>query len=99
MTYAGIAAALAVLALAVPARGQNASNGKGWNGNFQKPSDEELRKKLTPIQYDVTQHAGTERAFSNEYHDNHRAGDDRYKALDPLEIIGGQRRARGVEGR
>ena len=74
MTYAGIAAALVALALALPANGQNASNAKGWNGKFQKPSDEELRKKLTPIQYDVTQHAGTERAFSNEYHDNHRPG-------------------------
>ncbi len=41
---------------------------------FRKPSDEELKKKLTPIQYDVTQHGGTERAFANEYQDNHRAG-------------------------
>ena len=74
MTYAGIAAALMALALALPANGQNASKANGWNGKFQKPSDEELRKKLTPVQYDVTQHAGTERAFSNEYHDNHRPG-------------------------
>ena len=47
---------------------------KGWTGNFQKPSDAELHKMLTPLQYDVTQKAGTERAFSNEYYDNHRAG-------------------------
>ena len=41
---------------------------------FQKPSDEELRKKLTGEQYDVTQHEGTERPFRNEYWDNHRPG-------------------------
>lgn len=39
-----------------------------------KPSDEELRRTLTPIQYKVTQHEGTEPAFRNEYWDNKRAG-------------------------
>lgn len=42
--------------------------------NFEKPSDEELRKKLTPEQYRVTQHEATERPFSNEYNDNHEPG-------------------------
>ena len=37
---------------------------------YTKPGDEELRKKLTPLQYKVTQRDGTERAFSNEYWDN-----------------------------
>lgn len=32
-----------------------------------KPSDAELRKKLTPLQYEVTQQNGTERAFTGEY--------------------------------
>lgn len=41
---------------------------------YQKPGDEELRKRLTPLQYKVTQQNGTERAFSNEYWDNKRAG-------------------------
>jgi peptide-methionine (R)-S-oxide reductase len=31
------------------------------------PSDEELRRRLTPLQYEVTQRAGTERAFTGEY--------------------------------
>jgi len=37
-------------------------------------SDQELRQKLTPEQYRVTQENGTERAFQNEYWDNHEAG-------------------------
>lgn len=32
-----------------------------------KKSDEELRKELTPMQYNVTQHNGTEPPFQNEY--------------------------------
>ena len=41
---------------------------------FKKPSDEELRKKLTPLQYEVTQKAATERPFHNEYWNNHEVG-------------------------
>jgi methionine-R-sulfoxide reductase len=36
--------------------------------------DEELRRRLTPLQYDVTQREGTEPAFANEYWDEHRDG-------------------------
>ena len=41
---------------------------------FTKPSDEELRKRLTQEQYEITQHEGTEPAFRNAYWDNHRPG-------------------------
>jgi len=44
------------------------------SGTFVKPSQEELKKRLTPIQYEVTQEGGTERAFKNEYWDNHKPG-------------------------
>ena len=42
--------------------------------NAQKPTDEELRKKLTPRQYEITQRGGTERACDNEYWDNKKEG-------------------------
>ena len=41
---------------------------------FVKPPDDELRRRLTPEQYDVTQREGTERPFQNAYWDVHRAG-------------------------
>ncbi|MEM7008924.1 MAG: peptide-methionine (R)-S-oxide reductase MsrB [Thermodesulfobacteriota bacterium] len=39
-----------------------------------KLSKEELKEKLTPLQYKVTQEDATERAFSNEYWDNKKPG-------------------------
>jgi methionine-R-sulfoxide reductase len=41
---------------------------------FVKPSESELKKKLTPLQYEVTQHEGTETPFRNTYWDNHEPG-------------------------
>jgi len=70
-----IVAILAGVALALTARAQNTARQKGWvAANFRKPPAAELQKKLTPIQFEVTQHAGTERPFANEYADNHRPG-------------------------
>ena len=70
-----IVAILAAVALALTARAQNTARQKGWvAANFRKPPAAELQKKLTPIQFEVTQHAGTERAFGNEYWKNERPG-------------------------
>src|SRR5262245_1772889 len=41
---------------------------------YVKKSDAELRRILTPLQYEVTQHADTEYPFRNEYWNNHRPG-------------------------
>ncbi len=55
-------------------RCQYSNKSKPIMTTYQKPSDQELRKSLTPIQYQVTQQDGTERPFDNEYHDEKRAG-------------------------
>jgi methionine-R-sulfoxide reductase len=41
---------------------------------FVKPSDNEIRRKLTPLQYAVTQREDTETPFRNIYWDNHEPG-------------------------
>jgi len=41
---------------------------------YTKPSDRELRERLTPQQYEVTQHEATERPFQNEFWDNKEPG-------------------------
>jgi methionine-R-sulfoxide reductase len=41
---------------------------------FVKPTDSDLKKKLTPLQYEVTQHEATETPFRNQYWDNHEPG-------------------------
>jgi methionine-R-sulfoxide reductase len=42
--------------------------------SFRKPSDAELKRKLTAEQYSVTQHDDTESPFHNEFWDNHKPG-------------------------
>jgi len=40
----------------------------------KNPDDAEMKQRLTPLQYEVTQREGTEAAFANEYWDEHRDG-------------------------
>lgn len=42
--------------------------------SYKKEPDKKLKKRLTPLQYKVTQHEGTERPFNNEYWDNKEPG-------------------------
>jgi len=84
ITYFGAMTGLAVV-LSSCSRGQSqtaASKGpspaapftNSTMDKFQKPSDAELKKKLTPMQFEVTQHAATEPAFRNEFWDNKKPG-------------------------
>ncbi len=47
---------------------------KKAQGQWSRPSDERIKAMLTPLQYKVTQHDGTERPFNNEFWDNKKEG-------------------------
>ncbi len=51
-----------------------ATSKKVSSRTYGKPDDKELRERLTPIQYKVTQKEGTEPAFHNEYWNNKKEG-------------------------
>src|SRR5262245_55696078 len=52
-----------------------ANAGAAWDAKkFKKPPRAELKKKLTPLQFSVTQDADTERPFANTYWDAHDEG-------------------------
>ena len=74
-----LAGLLAIPACAGGAQGEAGSSPAapregGEMKGYVKPSDEEIRKRLTPTQYQVTQKEGTEPAFRNEYWDNKQPG-------------------------
>ena len=50
------------------------SNDNQGSQRYTRLTDEELKNKLTPLQYKVTQRNGTEPAFDNEYWDNKQDG-------------------------
>ncbi len=60
------------------ASGRDAFIEKVWGDigtdKYSKPSQEEIKKKLTDLQYQVTQNNATEKAFDNEYYDNKKEG-------------------------
>ena len=57
-----------------PSAAAAAIDTKGPAMKYEKPNDQMLKARLSPIQYEVTQHEGTEPPFRNEYWDNHRDG-------------------------
>lgn len=69
--------ALSVLMVLLGSRFYEYYAARAFDGaSYRKQSDDELKHKLTltPLQYNVTQHEGTERPFSNEYWDNKKPG-------------------------
>jgi len=71
--FASIVASL----VAAPVAGAQAPAAKTASApvrKFVKPSDAELKKKLTSIQYAVTQHDATERPFNNPYWETKEPG-------------------------
>jgi methionine-R-sulfoxide reductase len=75
---AAVAAAISLLLVAGSAQGQDrqaaVAPAAAPRKVFVKPSDSEIRKKLTPLQYSVTQREDTETPFRNVYWDNHEPG-------------------------
>ena len=57
-----------------PVRPPEKGIGTDSMSEYTKPSNVDLRNKLTKEQYEVTQHEATEAPFRNEYWDNHRPG-------------------------
>ena len=84
MRAAAGAALLMLAGGALACRAENVSRpaaaaaGPRWSEeamtDWKKPSDDELARRLTPLQYKVTQHEGTEPPFDNEYWDSKKAG-------------------------
>jgi peptide methionine sulfoxide reductase msrA/msrB len=70
-------AVLALMVLAIVARTPHSAEltlGKEPTMATKKYSDEELKQRLTPLQYRITQQEGTERPFDNAYWNEHREG-------------------------
>jgi peptide methionine sulfoxide reductase msrA/msrB len=84
MRAAAGAALLMLAGGALACRAENVSRaaaaaaGPRWSEeamtDWKKPSDDELARRLTPLQYKVTQHEGTEPPFDNDYWDSKKAG-------------------------
>src|SRR5713101_1663916 len=78
MTKSRMMVALFLLALAGSASAQTHGTEaavRGWNPvDYRKPSEAELKERLTSMQYRVTQQEGTEPPFLNEYWNNRAAG-------------------------
>ncbi len=72
LAASGIAYALTAHRNPAPAR--TAPKGDEIVNGMKKPSQDELKQRLTPLQYKVTQESATEPAFRNAYWDNHQDG-------------------------
>lgn len=69
-----LAGAASLLLIAASAQGQNQHPSAASRKVFVKPSDSEIKRRLTPLQYAVTQREATETPFRNTYWENHEPG-------------------------
>ncbi|MFO8113222.1 MAG: peptide-methionine (R)-S-oxide reductase MsrB [Desulfosalsimonadaceae bacterium] len=58
----------------LPAEAANEADISGRNNEYERPSDEALKKTLTPLQFHVTRENGTEPPFKNDFWDNKKPG-------------------------
>ena len=72
-TMTGAAAVMLTMLAVTPARAAGPAKGKIMS-DYKKPSQDELRKRLTPEQFAVVCNAGTEPAFQNAFWNNHEPG-------------------------
>jgi len=80
---------------ALPQLGLPAAPTNAVAEKFQKPSESQLRRKLTPLQFEVTQHAATEPPFLNDYDHNTKpglyvdvvSGKPLFSSLDKREVL------------
>ena len=63
-----------VTGIALVPKSARAQTATPATATWTKPTDSELKRRLTPLQYQVTQQAATETPFNNLYWNNHEAG-------------------------
>src|SRR5690348_16597614 len=73
-TLAAVFAAMITAATVVDGVQAQATRQAAAAPAYTRRSDAELRRTLTPMQYQVTQHEATEPPFHNDFWNNHRAG-------------------------
>src|SRR6185369_9895791 len=72
--FLGASIIVGVRHLAAEQQKTNSTPSSSNMSDFKKPDSQQLRGKLTPEQFAVTQQCGTEPAFRNEYWDNKKPG-------------------------
>ncbi len=74
LALAGIVSVSALYLLSTSAVSSNDDTVTASASGYTKPSEQELKQRLTPLQYSVTQSEDTERPFDNEFWDEKRQG-------------------------